>query len=113
MRVNAFLDAGITSAMKIANVAEGFGIDVEFHGSGPAHRHCMAATRNTNYHEMGLIHPDWDEVPRPPVYSGNYEDSLYTADADGTVPIPTGPELGVDTDLAFIESNEVARRHFA
>lgn len=73
----------------------------------------MATTRNTNYYEMDLIHPDWDEVPRPPVYRGNYEDSLYTVDADGTVPIPTGLGLGVDSDLAIIESNEAARRHFA
>ena len=48
---------GITGAMKVAHACEGLGIDIEFHGAGPVQRQCMAATRNTNYYEMGLIHP--------------------------------------------------------
>src|SRR5690606_10337559 len=43
---------GITGAMKIAHLAEAFGVDVEIHACGPAHRHCMAATRNTNFYEL-------------------------------------------------------------
>ena len=57
MRVNPTYDMGITGAMKVAHAAEGFGLDVELHGGGPAQRHCMASIRNTNYYELGLVHP--------------------------------------------------------
>ena len=36
---------GITGTMKIAHAAEGLGLDIEYHGCGPATRHVMAATR--------------------------------------------------------------------
>ena len=48
---------GITGVMKLAHACEGLGLDIEFHGPGPAQRQCMAAVRNTNYYEMGLVHP--------------------------------------------------------
>ena len=48
---------GITGTMKIAHAAEGLGVDIEYHGAGPAQRHCMAATRNSNYYEMVWVHP--------------------------------------------------------
>ena len=57
VRADADYDCGITGLMKIAHSAEGFGLDVEIHAPGPAHRHCMAAIRNTNYYELGLVHP--------------------------------------------------------
>lgn len=43
--------------MKIAHIAEGFGVDVDIHTAGPAQRHLMAACRNANYYEMALLHP--------------------------------------------------------
>ena len=48
---------GITGVIKVAYACEALGIDIEFHGPGPAQRQCMAAIRNTNYYEMGLVHP--------------------------------------------------------
>ena len=51
-------DMGITGAMKIAHLAEAFGLDVEVHAPGPAHRHVMAALRNTNFYELALVHPN-------------------------------------------------------
>ena len=57
LRADLGKDGGITGVMKIAHVPEGFGLDAEIHGCGPAERHCMAAIRNTNYYEMGLLHP--------------------------------------------------------
>ena len=57
---------GITGAMKVAHACEGLGVDVEFHGAGPVQRQCMAAVRNTNYYEMGLLHPKAaGQPPRP------------------------------------------------
>jgi L-alanine-DL-glutamate epimerase-like enolase superfamily enzyme len=90
------------SELKRARVAEGFGLDVEFHAPGPAQRHCIAATRNTNYYEMALVHPNC-RTPEPPVYAGGYEDELEAVD-NGYVEIPDGPGLGVEYDWDFIES---------
>ena len=57
VRTGTYEDGGITGAMKVARAAEGFGLDVEFHGGSIPHRHCIAAIRNTNYYELGLLHP--------------------------------------------------------
>jgi len=104
VRADPEYDAGITGAMKVAHAAESFGLDVEYHAPGPAHRHCMAATRNSNYYEMALVHPKV-ELPTPPVYAGEYTDALDAVNSDGTVPVPDGPGLGVDYDWDYIESN--------
>jgi L-alanine-DL-glutamate epimerase-like enolase superfamily enzyme len=99
-------DMGITGAMKIAHLAEAFGLDCEVHASGPAHRHCMAAMRNTNYYEVALVGPDCPNAI-PPVYLCGYSDQLDCVGADGCVPVPTGPGLGVTYDWKFIEKNRV------
>ena len=102
---------GITGLMKVARVAEGFGLDVELHGPGPAMRQCMAAIRNTNYYEMGLVHPEWDHRLGPDVYE-EYEDGLRVVDEDGCIPVPDGPGLGVTVDWDNVEEREVDRRSF-
>ena len=111
LRADPEYDGGITGAMKRARVAEGFGLDVEFHAPGPAQRHCIAATRNTNYYEMALVHP---EVPNttPPVYADGYDDQLDSIDDDGRISIPDGPGLGVSYDWEFVEDNETGRRTY-
>ena len=110
VRADPEYDAGITGAMKIARVAEGFGLDVEYHAPGPAQRHCLAATRNANYYEMALVHPDCANT-QPPVYEGDYSDMLDAIDADGTVPVPEGPGLGVEYDWEYIEENATGSVH--
>ena len=95
-RADPEYDGGITGVMKIAHAAEGFGMDVELHIAGPAQRHCMAAMRNSNFYEMGLVHPKlrtW-----MPVYKCDYADGLEAIDADGCVTVPSGPGLGVEYD---------------
>ena len=72
-----FVNGGITGVMKLAHVAEGFGVDCEIHAPGHAPRHCMAAIRNTNYYELGLVHP---KVPgwksQNPIHADDYSDDL-------------------------------------
>jgi L-alanine-DL-glutamate epimerase-like enolase superfamily enzyme len=109
VRADPEYDAGITGAMKIAHLAEGFGLDVEFHAPGPAQRHCIAATRNANYYELALVHPDCENT-QPPIYDGGYSDMITTVDDDGTVPVPDGPGLGVDYDWEYIEANATGSR---
>jgi L-alanine-DL-glutamate epimerase-like enolase superfamily enzyme len=110
VRADPEYDGGITGAMKIARVAEGFGTDVEYHAPGPAQRQCLAATRNSNYYELALVHPDADN-PIPPVYKGGYSDALDTVDDRGRVSVPEGPGLGVDYDWEYIEANATGSRH--
>ncbi len=104
VRADADYDGGITGLMKIAHSAEGFGLDVEIHAPGPEHRHCMAAIRNTNYYELGLVHPKV-KVTKPPIYADGYSDELDAIDANGHVPVPTGPGLGVSIDWAWVAKN--------
>jgi L-alanine-DL-glutamate epimerase-like enolase superfamily enzyme len=111
VRADPEYDGGITGAMKTARVAEGFGLDVEYHAPGPAQRHCLAATRNANYYEMALVHPDAANTS-PPVYLDGYEDQLETIDADGTVGVPDGPGLGVEYDWDYIEEHALGGRTY-
>lgn len=101
-------DGGITGAMKIARAAEGHGLDIEYHLAGPAQRHCMAATRNSNYYELGLVHPE-SPIPhsQAPIYRGGYTDRIDAIDADGTVGVPDGSGLGVDYDWEYVHANQV------
>ncbi|MFB6106636.1 MAG: enolase C-terminal domain-like protein [Halobacteriaceae archaeon] len=109
VRADPEYDGGITGAMKRAKIAEGFGLDVEFHAPGPAHRHCIAAVRNTNYYEMALVGPKCANTT-PPVYAGDYRDSLDAVDDDGTVGVPDGPGLGVEYDREYVEANALGGR---
>jgi L-alanine-DL-glutamate epimerase-like enolase superfamily enzyme len=110
VRADPEYDGGITGAMKRVRVAEGHGLDVEFHAPGPAQRHCIAATRNTNYYEMALVHPEVSNTT-PPVYEGGYEDSLETVDDEGYVAVPNGDGLGVSYDWSYIEANTTGSLH--
>ncbi|SEO90044.1 L-alanine-DL-glutamate epimerase [Halogranum amylolyticum] len=110
VRADPEYDAGITGAMKIARVAEGFGLDVEFHAPGPAQRHCIAACRNANYYELALVHPECQNT-QPPVYKGGYSDMFDTIDENGTVSVPDGPGLGVEYDWDYIEANSTGSVH--
>ncbi|MDP8924660.1 MAG: mandelate racemase [Chloroflexota bacterium] len=106
VRADADYDGGITGLMKIAHSAEGFGLDVEIHAPGPEHRHCMAAIRNTNYYELGLVHPRV-KTTKPPIYACGYSDELDAIDANGQVPVPQGPGLGVTIDWDWVNKNRV------
>ena len=103
-------DGGITGAMKRARIAEGHGLDIEFHAPGPAQRHCIAATRNTNYYELALVHPDCQNT-QPPVYEGEYPDLIDTVSEDSTVTVPDGPGLGVEYDWEYIQDHTTGSAH--
>jgi len=102
---------GITGVIKLAHAAESLGLDVEMHGPGPAQRHLMTAIRNTNYYEMGLVHPKCPGTPRP--YFRNYRDGLDAIDKDGCVYAPDGPGLGVDLDWDYIRAHRTDGKTFS
>jgi L-alanine-DL-glutamate epimerase-like enolase superfamily enzyme len=102
LRVDPLYDCGITGAMKIAHIAEGFGVDAEVHAPGPAQRHLMASLRNSNYYEMGLVHPKVSN-PGESIYASDYRDGLDAIDDNGCVSVPEGPGLGVVYNWDLIE----------
>ncbi len=67
----------------------------------------MAATRNCNYYELGLVHPKMDTFDPAP-YASEYSDSLLSIGEDGCVPVPDGPGLGVEYDWDHIEKKTLA-----
>ncbi len=104
VRTNPDYDMGITGTLKVGFMAESLGLDVEVHSSGPAHRHCVAAFRNTNFYELALVGPKC-AASKPPVYTSDYSDSLEAIGEDGQMPVPTGVGLGVEYDWEFIRKN--------
>lgn len=112
VRADPNLDLGITGTMKIAHLAEAFGLDCELHGPGPAHRACMSAMRNSNYYELGLVAPILGNAA-PPVYACGYSESLEAVGADGCYPVPDGPGLGVRYDWDFIAGHRTQLHAFS
>jgi L-alanine-DL-glutamate epimerase-like enolase superfamily enzyme len=96
---------GITGMMKVAHACEALGIDIELHGPGPAQRQCMASIRNTNYYEMGLIHPHAPASHDEHLFKDGYRDALDVIDEKGHVPVPQGPGLGVEIDWDYVAKN--------
>lgn len=110
LRADPEYDLGVTGCMKIAHLAEAFGLDVEIHAAGPAHRHCMSAIRNTSLYELALVGPGMPNA-LPEVWE-DYSDQLDAIDADGCVPVPNGPGLGVRLDWDKIAAHRTALHEF-
>lgn len=105
VRVDVEQDGGVTGALKIAHFAEALGLDVEIHRAGPVQRHLLSALRNSNYYEMGLVHPLTPATGLPGmVYADGYADGLHAVDETGCVPVPCGPGLGIDYDEARLDA---------
>ena len=112
LRADPEYDMGITGAMKIAHLAEAFGVDCEIHASGPAHRACMSAMRNSNFYEVALVGPDTPNAV-PPVYADGYTDQLDCVGDDGCVAVPDGPGLGVTYDWDYIAAHRTDLHEFS
>ena len=109
-RADPDYDGGLTGCHKLAAAAEGLGMDVEVHSCGPAMRHLMAACRNSNYYEVNLVHPRAANAWSLPVYGDGFSDQLDCIGADGCVPVPDGPGLGVAYDWREIRRAAVETR---
>jgi len=109
---------GITATMKLAHAAEALGVDIEIHVGGPETRHCIAAIRNTNYYEWGLLNPKIKRVSNPSAQckevhkEGHLDVTLDGIGKDGCVPVPEGPGLGVVYDWDFIKAHRTAVKVF-
>ena len=107
LRSDPEYDMGLTGCLKIHHIAEGLGVDAEIHACGPAHRHLMSSSRNSNFYEVALVGPDCPNAIAP-VYKCDYTDQLDCIDPNGMVSVPSSPGLGVDYDWDFITRNSTA-----
>ena len=97
--------------MKLAHAAEALGIDIEFHGPSPAARQCMAAIRNTNYYEMGLVHPKVPASHGAELYL-DHRDGLHAIDGRGHVPVGQSPGLGAQIDWDWVAAHRTGIRTY-
>jgi L-alanine-DL-glutamate epimerase-like enolase superfamily enzyme len=95
---------GITPLVKIAHLAEAFGMRMEVHGGGAANLHVLCAMGIPGqFYERGLLHPfiDYDE-PKP--WLNQIEDPM---DDEGFVHVSREPGLGWGINFDYIEDNLV------
>lgn len=96
---------GIAPCLKVAHLAESYGMHCEIHGNGAANLAVVGAIKNCDWYERGLLHPflNYDDVP---AYLNSIVDPM---DSDGYVHLPDRPGLGEDINFAYIETNTVNR----
>lgn len=96
---------GIAPCLKVAHLAESYGMHCEIHGNGAANLAVVGAIKNCDWYERGLLHPflNYDDVP---AYLNSIVDPM---DSDGYVHLPDRPGLGEDINFAYIETNIVNR----
>lgn len=103
LRGDVQLKGGITGCIKVAHLAEGFGLNYEIHHGGNslnnvAHLHISAAIKNCEWFEVLL--------PERAQKYGLIED--IDVDAEGYVHAPTEPGLGVAIDFDLIRHNQIS-----
>ena len=96
---------GIGPCLKVAHLAESFGMDCEVHGNGAANLAVVGAISNCRWYERGLLHPflDYEDVP------AHLNSIVDPMDADGFVHLSDRPGLGEDINFAYIEANTLSR----
>ncbi|HEU5223828.1 MAG TPA: enolase C-terminal domain-like protein [Candidatus Lumbricidophila sp.] len=87
VRTSAVLRGGVTGAMRIAHLADSFGIQAEVHGSDLVNRHLCMAIPNTGMFEQ-LVYST--TVTRAP-----------GMDASGMIQAPTAPGIGLQAGPAY------------
>jgi len=103
LRGDVMIKGGITSMLKIAHLAEAFGMNIEIHhGSNSlndvANLHLQMAIPNTRFMEVLLPHDAW--------WHGLIEE--IQIDAEGFAHAPQKPGLGYEVDLELVERNKIA-----
>ena len=101
-RADVYWKGGITGVLKIAHLAEAFGMKLELHhGASPvmnwANLHALGAFKNGDYLEI--------LVPEENLDYGLQE--YVQIDAEGNVRLPQKPGLGIDLDWDFINAHTV------
>src|SRR5438876_1775321 len=98
MRTSAHYKGGITGAMKVAHLAESFGMRAQVHGGGYANAHLCAAIPNNDYYEELVINTEQIR-------------GLATAGplrvVDGSITVPDEPGIAPHPDWKELEARAV------
>ena len=70
-------------------------------------RQLMAASRNSNFYDVNLVHPNCKNPWSLPIYNEQYSDQLDCIDENGNVKVSDQPGLGVKYDWEYIEKNKL------
>lgn len=98
MRVSVGFKGGFTGAMKVAHLAESFGMRAQVHGGGLGNAHLCAAIPNNDYYEQLII--DTEQIK-------GLKDSGPLSVVDGYVTVPEEPGLGPQPNWQEIEQKAV------
>ena len=98
MRISAGFKGGITGAMKVAHLAESFGMRAQVHGGGYANAHLCAAIPNNDYYEALVINTEQ-------IKGLKTQDHLPVI--DGYVTVPDEPGITPHPDWEEIEAKAV------
>jgi L-alanine-DL-glutamate epimerase-like enolase superfamily enzyme len=107
LRGDVVIKGGITGLMKIAHLAEAFGMNCEVHDSynalnNVAARHVMMAIDNCDWLEVLAF----NRAGEPSLDHFGYGlTEPFSVDADGFVHAPAGPGLGAAIDWPLINSS--------
>ena len=95
---------GITPMMKVAHLAEAFGVAMEVHGGGAGNLDVLGAMGIPGeFYERGLLHPFTDHEAREPWLKTRADD----LDDEGYVHLPQAPGLAQDINFEYIEANAI------
>ena len=95
---------GITPLMKIAHLAEAFGMRMEVHGGGPGNLHVLCSMGIPGeFYERGLLHPFID-YEMPPPWLNSIPDPM---DDEGNVHVSQEPGLGWDINFDYIHEHVI------
>jgi L-alanine-DL-glutamate epimerase-like enolase superfamily enzyme len=96
---------GITPLIKVAHLAEAFGMAMEVHGGGVGNLHVLCAMGTPGlYYERGLLHPFIDYDAPPPWLNAPVD----PMDDEGFVHVSPLPGLGMDINFDYIRDNRLA-----
>ncbi|MAE62133.1 MAG: racemase [Planctomycetaceae bacterium] len=98
LRTSAHYKGGITGALKVAHLAESFGMRAQVHGGGHDNLHLCAAIPNNDYYEELVI----DE---PQIKSLATQSELPIV--DGFITAPDTPGIGPEPDWSQIQKDAV------
>jgi L-alanine-DL-glutamate epimerase-like enolase superfamily enzyme len=96
---------GITPLMKVAHLAEAFGMRMEVHGGGAGNLHALCAMGIPGeFYERGLLHPFVD-YELPPPWLNAIADPM---DDQGYVHVSQRPGLGLDINFEYIREHRIS-----
>jgi L-alanine-DL-glutamate epimerase-like enolase superfamily enzyme len=95
---------GITPLVKIAHLAEAFGMRMEVHGGGPGNLHVLGAIGIPGeFYERGLLHPFID-YEQPPPWLNSLVDPM---DDEGYVHVSQDPGLGWNINFDYLQEHQL------